>query len=153
MTQKQNAKVSKAAFVRARPTATVDEVIAAGKAENIEISRQAVHQVRHQARFEAKLNGKGKKKGAKKKSAVKAKAKHVKAPEAKKGAHFKTPDILGKYPNLRKLQASPDEELGAEALRGLVDGLRQMVKTTVKHELRSAMGGLFGPHLGAYLSD
>lgn len=145
MTQKQNAKVSKAAFIRARPTASIDEVIEAGKAENLEISRQAVHTVRHQQRFEAKLNGKSKKKGAKKrKSAVSANGKSLlKAPDVKKGKHFKAPEsVLAKFPGMNKTHDVLEPIDERELAERFATSIRLMIRQSVRAELRSVMGRL-----------
>jgi hypothetical protein len=133
MAQKQKDKVSKAAFVRARPTASVDEVIAAGKAEGIEISRQAVHQVRHQARFEAKLNAKSAKRKSSKKKAAKAAATNGHAKKAPAA-------VLAKYPGMKTHEAlDPIDE--KEVADRLAFSLRLMVRQSVRAEVRALLGG------------
>jgi hypothetical protein len=141
MTQKQKSKVSKAAFVRARPTASVDEVIAAGKAEGIDISRQAVHQVRHQARFEAQLKAKGKKrKAAKKAATAKVVAKTATNGHAK--SNVKVPSaVLAKYPGMQKTHEALDPNDEKEVADRLALSLRLMVRQSVRAEVRALLGG------------
>lgn len=136
MTQKQNAKGTKTSFVRARPTATPDEVIAAAKAEGIDISRQLVHSIRHQARFEAKLNGKGKKRA---KKAVKAKSAngHAKNGKGKAPAH-----VLAKYPNMGKTHDTLEPIDEREVAERFATSIRLMIRQSVRAEIRSVMGRL-----------
>lgn len=98
-------------------------------------------------RFEAKLKAKSAKRKSSKKAAKAATNGHAKAPE----------QVLSKYPGMRKTQSAlaalEDSDMSAAALTGLVQGLRVMVRQSVRDELRTVMGGLFGPQLGKYLSQ
>lgn len=127
MTQKPNGngKPSKADFVRSMPkTMKIADIIAAGKKAGIAITASNVHATRYQDQ----------KSGGKKKA--------VKKTLSKKGKASST--LLSKYPGMRKTHEAFDEtELTSQAMTGLVVGLRQMVKASVREELRAVLGGVF----------
>jgi hypothetical protein len=136
MAQKQKDKVSKAAFVRARPTASVDEVIAAGKAEGVEISRSTVHNIRYQAKVDKELNVKVAAK--KRKSAKKAKTNG----HAKGNGHAINISRLAKHPGPRKTHEVLDPIDEKEIADRLALSLRLMVRHSVRDEVRALLGGV-----------
>lgn len=121
--KKKRNGVNKSEFIRARPTATPDEIIEAAKTKGIEITRDAVHKVRWQAKAEARLHP------------VK-----VKTPPTKRGSLIKSVpakngngvDLVGQ---LAEFDSAAEAALGAT----VASIIKKVVHAEVRAEVRRIM--------------
>lgn len=128
--------VNKSEFIRARPTASIDEVIDAAKKEGITITRDAVHKARWQVKTHEALHPKKSRQVVNGTSLV-----HVKSPDAKTSSRFKTPPV--KNGNGISLEADlKDLDAAAEAVLGssIAKAMQAIVRKEVRAEVRRIMG-------------
>jgi len=121
--------VNKSEFIRARPTATIGEVVDAAKKEGISISRDMVHKVRWQVKQHELLH---------------PKPVHIKTPKAKNGAHVKNAPVA--TGNGFVVEVIEEEWKGldeaATAMLGASIGaaVKKLVRSEVRAEVRRIMG-------------
>lgn len=132
---KRGSRVTKSDFIRARPTASAQEIVEAAKAEGITITRNAVHKIRWQVKQQELLHPP--------KKASSKWERRFRPPKAKNGEHVK--DVAVKSGNGISIEATEEEWKGLdEAATAMLGGIGAAVKKLVRSEVRAEVRRIMG---------